>query len=214
MLSCISQDIQSEDAHESNLFRGKPFWQNWSTRTNRSNAVFCSNLIEHFLFSAFVATYCWYIFVASFCSFIDIFYCYSYERWGEVCTAVIPPPCIECNSTIMLLIIMMMRFNHFNVWHTMVSLINRISVKSYPDICRVLSLEAPATAKSALLETCWWQGFTIRVICFEIEFSLELNQMFKIKMDAMSCSILLELSKGLLDLSFTRMHVNVFNISL
>ena len=56
------------------------------------------------------------------------------------------------------------------------SLINRISVKSYPDICRVLSLEAPATAKSALLETCWWQVFTIRVICFDFEFSLEMNQ--------------------------------------
>ena len=76
------------------------------------------------------------------------------------------------------------------------SLINRISVKSYPDICRVLSFEADARAKSALLEIWWWQVFTIRVICFEIEFSLELNQMFKIKMDAMSCSISLELSKG------------------
>ena len=40
----------------------------------------------------------------------------------------------------------------FDLWHTVVSLINRISVKSYPDICRVLSLEAAARAKSALSE--------------------------------------------------------------
>ena len=83
--SCISQDIQSEDACEPNLVRENLF----------DNPILLLE-IGDFLFLAFVAIVV-DIFVASLCSFIDIFYCYSYERWGDGCTAI-PPPCIECNG--------------------------------------------------------------------------------------------------------------------